>query len=348
MTSKRLILQCRNLGDAIISTGLINSLGQSFPDAVLDIFTRPQFSCIFENNPHIHRIHYADFPMGTTKNFTFRSVWTLLRQIRKLRKENFDSCIDVVGDFRENCICKMIHPKKTISLSWPRSHPYRRLIRKGGFQTPNDYISVPESLHNIYDIMNYVAAQLGCSQPAPPQLYPENPAPVQSKSKIIALHPMASQRCRQWAFDKWISLAGELRKSGFFVRIFCAPREKNLVEDKFAVLLNADTVEVIAETLGRFFEILSGCSLLIGLDSFSIHAAFALHIPRIMLNGANDYRVWAPPGTTVIAKNDVCPDYPCFNKPTCIARKNEYVCINSITVEDVLEAVRIQSMRQPI
>lgn len=344
MLKKYLILQCRNLGDAIISSGLINSLGENFRNISIDIFTRPSFKPIFESNPYVNKIFYADFPMGTQKNFNAKNCLGLLKQIAKLRKQNFDVCLNNVGDFRENLIGKCIRPKKNISISWPDAHPYRQLIKKGLFSLVDWNISIPQQIVNIYDGNDHIAKELGSSHLVRPRIFLNGKLRKQivdelNYENVIAVHPYASQKSRLWDFKKWKILIQILASQGFKIWIFGAPSQKSETEDIFHEIINNKNVSLHAGNLSEFFIKLSLAKLLIGLDSFAIHAAYALNVPIIMLNGSNDYRTWQPPKANVIAKENVCTYYPCYNKPKCLNTKKQYICIVSIDVEDVINAV---------
>ncbi len=345
MPKKYLILQCRNLGDAIISSGLINSLGKNLRHISIDIFTRPSFKPIFEENPYVNKIYYTDFPMGTQKNFNAKNCLGLLKQISKLRKQNFDVCLNNVGDFRENLIGKCIRPKKNISISWPDAHPYRQLIKKGLSSLVDWNISIPQRIVNIYDGNDHIAKELGSSHLVHPRIFLNAKLRKQIASKldyekVIAIHPAASQKSKLWDFDKWKRVITVLVSQKFDVCIFCAPNQKTKMQDIFREVIDNKRVLLHASNLDEFFIKLSSVKLLIGLDSFSVHAAYALKVPVIVLNGANDYRLFRPPNANVIFKEDVCRYYPCYNKPKCLGSKDEYICINSIDVVDVLNAIK--------
>ena len=105
MVIRYLIIQGRNFGDAVISTALINSVGESFPDVKLDVFTRPVFKSIYKNNPYINKIYYANFPVGTNKNFNFREAIKLLKQINQFGY--IERIKDYSGNFRIVKACRL-------------------------------------------------------------------------------------------------------------------------------------------------------------------------------------------------------------------------------------------------
>lgn len=334
-----LFIQGRNLGDSVISTGLINSLGKSFPELHVDVFTRPQYSAIFYNNPNIRDIYYANFPMGTQKNFNFSETIKFFLKIKQLRKIEYDTCINTMGDFRENTIGWLINPRWNTTVIWEGAHPFNMFIRKGCYSLTNNFVQIPENIINIYDANVLIAKELGCKFIEKPKLFLNNNSKKNSCKKNIAIHPLASQKSKLWDFGKWKSLINFLKESEY-VWIFGAPGERKELETIFKPIIDNKRIVVHTGTLEEFFSKLSDVRLLIGLDSFSVHAAYALNIPSVMLIGSNDYRIWQSPNSRIVSKGNVCNYYPCYNKPKCTGKDFEYICMKAIKIEDVQKAIQ--------
>ena len=84
-----LVIRFRQMGDAILSTPLLNTLHQSFPDAEIDLVLNERIAPLFEGQPTIHRIitfnederHHA---------FTYiKKVWKTVHQT------HYDAIIDM-------------------------------------------------------------------------------------------------------------------------------------------------------------------------------------------------------------------------------------------------------------
>jgi len=341
---KILFMQCRNYGDAVISTAVINSLGKSYEGKTIDVFTRPNFKEIFINNPYIRNIYVSNFPMGTMKNFSVRAAFQLVNQLLIIRKNRYDACINTVGDFRENVIGWASGATHNISLKWQNGHPYKKLIRTGADFSITDYINITNDILNVYDINRLIAEYLGCRSLDAPRIYLSHDAMAKIKTTcnrpIIAIHPFASQECRKWKYSKWKELIIHLLDVfNYEVKIFCAKSELGEIYSEFSSVLYKNSISIYADSISDFLFNLSEATLFIGLDSFAIHAAAALNIPSILINGANDYRVWLPPNSVIVDKINPCKYYPCFNKPKCIGKDYEYCCIDSIEVDDVISCV---------
>ena len=277
--------------------------------------------------------------MGAPKNLNAKNLLVLLTQIYKLRKQNYNVCLNREGDFRENLIGRLVNPEKNISVLWNGKHVYNNMIRKGFFSLVDDAINIPEEIVNVYSANDYVAKKLGCTHVVPSKIFLNKELTFLSDKSIIAVHPGASKKSKLWNFDKWKKLIRKLILQGFNVWIFTAPNQKVQMQTIFREVIDAKNVLLHAGNLYEFLVKLSFANLLIGLDSFSVHAGYALNVPVIMLNGANDYRIFRPPRANVIANENVCAYYPCYNKPKCLGSKSEYICMNSIEVEDVMAEI---------
>lgn len=334
---KILIIQARNFGDAVISTQIINSIGFSFPDIKIDIFTKMCFRDIFINNPFIDNIYFSNFPCGTNKNFSIKETLNLIKQINILRKHKYAKVINNIGDFREILIGRLINPEINCTIKWEEGHIFNFLIRRGLYDLADEVICINKEIINIYEAQKHFINQLGCKISSAPQIFLDDKI---IKTNIIGIHPFASQKSRMWEWEKWKNLVKKLSKH-FDVWIFSSFNDKKKVEEIFEKELKNKTIKLKVSNLKDFFLNLSKLKLLIGLDSFSIHAAYAVGVQSIMLNGSNNYKIWQPENCSVISHDNLCDYYPCYNKPKCIGKKFEYICMRSIEEIDVLNVLEI-------
>lgn len=335
-----LLIQCRVFGDAIIFTQVINSLAANFPDWQIDLFTKSEFSAIYENCPYLNKIYYSKFPIGI-KNFKLKDTAILFKEILKLRKNKYDYCLNIIGDFREVIITKLINPVNNISVKWDKNHPMKKLIRNGFTSFIDKEIIISNDVLNIYSVIEKVVKEIGGDKNVKSSIVIKNNNLVNliNEKEIIAFHPIASQQCRMWDFINWKNIIDYLLKKNYQIFIFCSSNEKDMIENEFFNYINNTDVSIISGNLNNLFKKLSSVKLLIGLDSFSVHAAYALNIPNIMLSGANDYRIWQPPNTVVVSAKEKCIFYPCYNRPRCINKSFKYMCMSKIKTKDVFEAI---------
>jgi heptosyltransferase-3 len=154
----------------------------------------------------------------------------------------------------------------------------------------------------------------------------------------IGIHPMASQPWRRWEMEKWQALARHLIEREMEVHVFGSPSEKEELLKYFGVL-DSSRIKIVAGSLSDCFAAISRLRVLLCQDSFASHVAYALGVPTILLNGANDAAAWAPPGAVVLAAGPGLTCYPCYNRPTCIGSSAEYACIRDIAIGSVTDTV---------
>ncbi len=167
-------------------------------------------------------------------------------------------------------------------------------------------------------------------------------------SRHFGFQPYATQECRLWPWEFWCTLAREASRHGVQVRIFCAPTERAATEKRLAAALGILGVELRAGPLQWFFEQLTQLTALVALDSFGIHAARTMGVPSVMINGANDPRLWRPPGTRVLLNGGNCPKFPCYCQPVCGGPDlPENACIRGITPAQVWHEAKALLFPQP-
>jgi ADP-heptose:LPS heptosyltransferase len=332
-----LLIQGRNLGDAVIGTGLVEALGRSFPDDEISVFTRPQFRPLYASNPYVSSIHLASFPMGTDKRFGFRPAVRLIMQLEALRRRHFKLVIHIGGDFRENLLGWIISPRGTVSLAWGADHPFRHKIRAGLAFLQTYSVPIMSGEPSVYGAQEQLASALGSRTEAHPRVYAENGRPIlhSPDGNKVGIHVSASQEFKRWPVASWRAVISGLRARNMGVHIFAAPEERPALLSDYGDLLGND-VEIVTGSLLDFFVALSHVRAVVCLDSFSVHAAHAIGVPSIVLSGANTAELYAPPSTEVIASGQRLPCAQCMNRPSCVQSNHSFVCIRDIAPDQVL------------
>jgi heptosyltransferase-3 len=320
----------RNLGDIVMQGDVFKRLAlRGFARAYM-VWTRPQAAFLFADMPD-WRIVTSQFPIGTNKQFSVAAAFGFWRAARVIRGFRPSATLDLVGDFRERSIARLVGAKRHIHIGWAREHPINRLHRNPiGVGQPE--MVVPADVHNVYAAYDLFVEHLAPALKHAPanQLPPEKPP----KSQRVGLHPFASQECRLWPKSSWQELAHRLVSQGVEVIAFGAVPDGPALKELFT----DDTVTLSIGSLASFGAQLATVDVLVGLDSLSVHMAQHVGVRSVMINGANNHQIWAPPNSRVLAKSGGCQTYPCYNKPRCRGTRGEYACIRSITVEEVLSA----------
>lgn len=329
--NKILIIEGRAFGDAVIKNGLINALGEKYPTVQIDILTKKEYKELFQGNIHIKNIYFFDLPRPAVKSL---KLFSLVKVIVGLHKKKYDLCLDTVGDFRERFILKMISWKHTLSVNRPMGHPANWEIRRL-FSPVTQMIEIPLTVVNIYEQHSYILHYFGVDRRLATEVK------IKGRANVIGLHPFASRACKMWEWQKWEALIQKLlATTEMSLWIFCMPGQKQVLQTHLKNVIVNQRIKIKAVPLLDFMKLLGNVKLLIGLDSLSVHAAFAMGTPNIMLCGSNYYDLWKTPLTEVVSCGNECAFWPCLNVPKCEDGVDKYICMQNIQIEVVYKKAR--------
>ncbi|NYF78212.1 glycosyltransferase family 9 protein [Granulicella arctica] len=335
-----LIIQAHNLGDAVISTTLVETIAHGLPTAQIDVLTRPEIGQIFAHNPSVDAVFTGRFPMGSVHDFGLKEMLTLPRIVGTLRRRGYTDVVNLAGDFREEFLGRLITHHDNWSPAWSADHPCSKVIRRSAIRLANRPIVIPADRPNIYDAAAIMGTAITGAAAEKAALY----TPAKKRiiwnplERAVGIHPMASQPWRRWEMEKWQALAQFLIQREIDVHVFGSPSEAKELNAYFG-RLDTSRISIVTGNLSDYFAAVSRMRVLLCPDSFASHVAFALGVPAILLNGANDAAAWPPPGTVVLAAGPELKCYPCYNRPTCFGSSDEYACVRRIKMDSVIEAV---------
>jgi heptosyltransferase-3 len=323
---KILLLVYGGLGDAVIMLHLIKYLSLK-KDMRIDVFTDPRFADLFKNNTHVTNVLLQyDLDM-MSKYKIMRYVRTFVKAIF-YRKNRYDIVLNIAGDFKHNTLGWLFGGKQNISIRTGKNHPYINLITPGCDCLVDKYIDIPDSMISAYDMHKY-AAEVILGRSLSWRAKQNKPT-----AATIAIHPKTSAKNKTWEYGNWVELIKKIYKNDKII-VFCAPHEKEAIKNAFLEV--HDKIKIAAEKIEIFLKELKDVKIFIGLDSFSVHAAYYVGVANIiMLNGVNDARLYAPPGANVVQGGE-CDFCPCYNHVKCTGKPFEYACMKSIRVENVLD-----------
>jgi len=157
----------------------------------------------------------------------------------------------------------------------------------------------------------------------------------------VAVHAASVSKTSEWPLERFSTLADRLHEEfGAVVHFFGTRGDM----PKLDVIAKDSRHRHAYHTNLRLPEVagtLAVCDLFIGNDSGLSHIAAAVRVPIVVIWGAPNLNMAKPDATaeecTILYKDLTCrvqcPEIDCVNP-------NEFECLNSIEVEDVLEAAR--------
>jgi heptosyltransferase-3 len=332
------LIVAHNLGDAVIQSSFLKSLAASGYASGYLVWTRPQVAFLFEDVADCELI-CSQFPVGTSKQFGGLAAVRFLQAAWQVRRRRPSVTLDLIGDVRDRFFARLAGSPRHLHIGWAAGHPFARLIRNP-FGLGRPVVTVPASIPNVYDAHRQLLEALAPAvKPGDLRSF-QVPASSPTKRALrVGLHPFASQNCKLWPDENWRRLVGELLlDQNVEITAFGAPGERRALEMLFGEF--GQRVVLATGSMANFAHRTSELDVMVGLDSFAVHMAQKQGVRSVTINAGNPANLWAPPGGVTLASSGGCVAYPCFNVPKCEGSDHQYACVKSITVLQVLDAIR--------
>lgn len=330
MEKRILIIKPSSLGDIIHGLPTLKALRDKWPEANISWLIKDIYAGIFDGNTYIDEL------ILLKKN----SLTTAIKGFRKrLLEGKFDIAVDMQGLFRSGLIAYLSGAMVRVGFSNARELAPLFYTHKVG---------APRNLHAV-DRNLKLAASLGCEigeikfplkvcQEAldeASEFFKKNQ--LNTKRPLVTLVPGGRWEKKRWPAHSFSRLGDllshELNASILFIG---NSAEEKLIND-IRKAMKIPTTEAIDFPLQKLTALLSRSDVVVTNDSGPIHIAAAVGTPVVALFGPTD------PGQTgpytkkhlIIRKDMEC--IPCFRK-RCIY--DRFVCMESITPEEVLEGIK--------
>ena len=265
---KILFISHNRLGDAVLSTGLLQHLVRRHPDARLTIACGPAPAPLLALAPNVERVLVME-------KAPLAGHW------RQLWRQTAGQRWDLVVDLRASL------------LAWLLRAGQRRVLRPNG----NDLHRVRQS-----------AAVLQLSEPPEPELWlrPEHEqaalAHLPPGPPVLALGPTANWGGKQWPIERFSELARRLTAPGGLfpgarIAVFGAADERVAAQPLLDALGGEQLIDLIGRIpLPEVLACLRRSDFFIGNDSGLMHMAAAAPIPTLGLFGPSREELCGPWG----------------------------------------------------
>lgn len=264
-----LFITSSRLGDAVLSTGLLDHITRTHPGARITVVCGGLPAPLFEGVPGLGEIIVL-------KKKSFNRHWISLWKRVAGRKW------DIVIDLRNSAVSRLIRAKKI----------YVHNAR------------IDRSLHKV----EQNATVIGLESIPPPRLWPTDAQMKAAKElmeesggPVLAIGPTANWPGKMWPAENFIELvAAVTARDGILpharVAVFAAPGEESAARRVLQSVPAERQIDMIAKCdPGTAAAALTSCDLYIGNDSGLMHCAAAAGVPTLGLFGPSWphlYRPW--------------------------------------------------------
>lgn len=266
---KVLFITSSRLGDAVLSTGLLDHVIRIYPEARITVACGPLAVSLFEGVPGLARI----IPLQKKKhNGHWIDLW---RQV-------FPDVWDIVIDLRNSAVSRLIRARTRYIFS-ARIDQRLHKVEQNTAVMKLDYVPAPRLWPSAAQV-----EQAG-------QLIPPG-------GPVLAVGPTANWPGKMWPAERFMAVISELTKGDGIlpyarVAVFAAPGEEAAAYEVLNAVPEALQIDMIAKANpGTAAVALQNCSLYIGNDSGLMHCAAAAGIPTCGLFGPSWPALYSPWG----------------------------------------------------
>jgi heptosyltransferase-3 len=291
------------LGDAIISSGILESLRLKYPKAKFTIACGPIPLPLFESMPQLERL----IPI---EKLSYARHWIKL----------WFSCVlkhwDIIVDVRGTGLSHFLWAKKRYI--WRSSNAQKLRVHQlaeflGLPQTPSSVIHVsPEHEKEANQIIN-------------------------NRNPLICLSPASNWDKKSWPLENFVVLGHRLIETfpRVTLAILGAPSQRPELQVLFDGLPQESTLDLVGKiTLPTLAALLKKSHLFVGNDSGLMHLAASMNTPTLGLFGPSPETIYAPWGENATY---IRTDIP-FEEAMGRAKQGQNI-MGTLTVEKVLEKI---------
>ena len=288
---RRILVICiRRLGDVLLSTALIRSLKQAWPDANIDVLVNASAAVTLQGNPDIAQlIVQPEKPRAG-------DYWAMARRIFR----RYDLAVCTMYNDRPHLYALLASSHRLNIVPVGEHDPGRRWKR----MLSTVAVPLDGTAHTVEQYLR-LADAAGRARDA--RVVPPQPASTATLERLLGggwaaqpyavLHPTPMYAYKAWTADGWVQLARHLIAQGLRVRLTGGPAEHEQAQvAALAAQLPAAQVDNLAGQL-KFAELtplITGARLFAGPDTSITHLAAATGAPTIALFGPTDPKTWGP------------------------------------------------------
>ena len=310
MNKKLLFIGNTRLGDAVMSTGLLESICNFYKTEATVICGQVAYS-IFESCPYVNKV----IKLNKKKySMHWLDVW---KEVRKIKW-------DIVCDLRSTPVIWLISAKKRIVLSTKDSKVLHRIERLNKIN-PTKIKPMPKIWIHPQDnkeAQSYISKK---------------------KGPFIAIGATANWPAKIWSINNFSELIKKIMNYDLFkggtIIIVGGPGEEKVGKDLVSLVKGVDTINLVGRPIMPTAAIFKLSKVFIGNDSGLMHLSAATGIPTLGLFGPTDDKLYSPSGNNSLVVRT--PENPSelMSSPS-FDHKTSGSLMSTLTVEMVENALK--------
>ena len=319
MPKKILVFSFSFIGDAVLSTAVIQPLRAHFPNAHITFLVGPRAFDLFTIEPNIDAAIVYD-NQGEHAGWKGR-----LHLIKTLRLDKFDLVVNLRDSLTARCIGAKHWGMARGDSNRHAVTRYLEVLQRHGVDTTDarPHLQLTEEERTTAHQFLAEAGRM-------------------SERLLVGIHPGGNWEYKLWDARNYAHVASTLaKKLNAAISLFAGPNEREL-QTEVANMMDVPPILVKTNDLRQLAALISACDVYVGNDTGPMHIAAAVDTPVVALFGSTNHHRSGPYGDkhTIVQSgiNLGCnPCHPGRHPGGCGAGSCEVIA--GITVGQVLEAV---------
>jgi len=279
-TKRILFISLSNIGDAVLTTPVLEALHEIYPSALIDIVSDSRSCVIYESCPYRGKVYLKN------KSGLFRGTISLLRELRK-------NYYDLIVDLRTDGLVFLLRGKNKLT---------KRDTVLCGAHAVEQHMAVIDKI-NKNKLMPHTNIWLDISH----KEFAKKQLQKLDGENIIAVSPGCHVPMKAWSPKNYAAACNAVIKNIDAVIVIGGSGDKEYA-DRMVTHLNVPYQNLTGKTgLLEAAAILQLTKLFIGNDSGLGHIASSLSVPSVTLFGGGNpqrYRPWGPQAVWLQGKNN--------------------------------------------
>ena len=338
--SRILLTRMKYIGDIVLTTPIIRSVRNAFPDAYIAYMGEKSAVSLLENNPNLNEIIPFDFSRPT--------IFEQPRVAWELRRRKFDLAIDLFNNPRSALLTRATGADVRVGAERRgRGKLYTVQVRDDGkpktaIEFHNQFIQAV----GIEPTSDKTEIFLTEDEKREARIYLQwldyENSPLDITKPIVGIHPGATWPAKRWLPERFAELADLIAaKLGAQVILTAGPNDADVIR---AVMGHSiANVKVIRNLpLRQLAAIISLGSAYVANDNGTMHISAALRVPTIGIFGPGEENIWFPylanEGHIALRRDVHC--HPCHLDICNRLGELNMECMKLLTVDDVFKALK--------
>ncbi|WP_312951402.1 lipopolysaccharide core heptosyltransferase RfaQ [Superficieibacter sp.] len=292
---KILIIKLKFQGDVLLTTPVVNTLKEHFPDAEIDMMVYKSTVQIISEHINIHKI----YGVADKKASPLEKLRNICQVIKEVRANKYDLVVNLSSQIALGLVMRCIPAPMKIGFNFGRQKSkYWVNAYDKTLDDACDHI-VPQNL-SILTLLGIDRMVNHTSMTYEGRHWQRLKARMDElglTKEYVVVQPTARQIFKCWDNDKFAAVINHLMGKGYDVVLTSGPGKEDaeIIDD----IVSQCTVKPVTEFAGKtsfpeLAALIDHAILFIGVDSAPGHIAAAVDTPVVCLFGATKHRFWHP------------------------------------------------------